>query len=132
MGENATRLRRLVADELGECCDADLERRLAELESIATAVPADPAADAAGLKPLGDPTRYRLVRVLVAAGDPLCVCELTPLFDVSDSALSHALSDLTEAGLAERHKEGKWRYYRATERAERIAAAVDGTRGASA
>jgi DNA-binding transcriptional ArsR family regulator len=127
-----TRLRRLVADEVGECCDADVEERIAELRSVESAVPADPAADAAVLDPLGDETRYRLLRVLVAAEGALCVCELTPLFSVTESAISHALSDLTDAGLATRHKEGRWRYYDASERGERIATAVDETRGVSA
>lgn len=125
------RLHRLVEDELGECCDADVEDRLEALESLSAAVPDDPTADLAALSTLGDGTRYRLVRLLVAAEDELCVCELSPLVDVSDSAISHALSDLTDAGLVARRKEGTWRYYRPTERAERLVAALDDTRGES-
>ncbi|WP_049907105.1 ArsR/SmtB family transcription factor [Halovivax asiaticus] len=123
------RLHRLVADELGECCDADVTARLETLESLAADVPDDPASDLAALSTLGDDTRYRLVRLLVAAADELCVCELSPLVDVSDSAISHALSDLTDAGLVTRRKEGTWRYYRPTERADRLVAALDATRG---
>jgi len=44
--------------------------------------------------------------------------------DVSDSAVSHALSELTDAGLVARRKEGKWRYYRTTDKAERLLGAL--------
>ena len=67
----------------------------------------------------------------MTAGDDLCVCELAPLFDVSESAISHALSELTDTGLITRRKEGKWRYYRSTERAEGLLAALDATREVS-
>ena len=60
--------------------------------------------------------------------DELCVCELSPLLDVSDSAISHALSKLTDAGLVTRRKEGKWRMYRATPRANAVLVALDGSR----
>ena len=124
-----TRIRRLLEDELGECCDADVDDRLAALETLAGDVPSDPTSDLAALSTLGDGTRYRLVRLLVAAPRELCVCELSPLVDVSDSAISHALSDLADAGLVTRRKEGTWRYYRPTERAESLVEALDATRG---
>ncbi|MFB6269878.1 MAG: winged helix-turn-helix domain-containing protein, partial [Halobacterium sp.] len=44
-----------------------------------------------------------------------CVCELEALVDVSESAVSHALADLVDAGLATRRKDGNWRYYDATD-----------------
>ncbi|AGB15315.1 putative transcriptional regulator [Halovivax ruber XH-70] len=122
-------LRRLLETQLDECCDADVADRVRELESLDEAVPTDPSADLDALSTLGNETRYRLVSLLVAAADELCVCELSPLVDVSDSAISHALSDLTDAGLVTRRKEGTWRYYRSTERAEVLVAALDATRG---
>jgi DNA-binding transcriptional ArsR family regulator len=132
MSRNTGRLRNLVADELGECRDADVERRLAELDALAAEAPADVDADLAALKALGDETRHRIVRLLVAAGDERCVCEILPLADVSDSAVSHALSDLADAGLVARRRSGQWRYYRATPRAEALVAALDDTREATA
>jgi DNA-binding transcriptional ArsR family regulator len=78
---------------------------------------------------LGDETRYRLARLLDAADDALCVCELEPLVDVSESAVSHALSDLVDAGLATREKNGRWRYYEATSRTAAVLGALDETRG---
>ena len=131
MSEAAERLERLLEDELGECCAADVEDRLAELDELAATTPLGHVeADVEALSTLGDDTRYRLTRVLVTAGEELCVCELAPILDVSDSAISHALTDLTEAGLLDRRKEGKWRYYRATDRAAQLLGALDDTREA--
>ncbi|MFB6156609.1 MAG: ArsR/SmtB family transcription factor [Haloferacaceae archaeon] len=128
MAREHERLERLLAAELGECCEGDVRDRLRELERIAASVPDDPRADLAALSALGDGTRYRIVRVLAAAEGELCVCELSPLVDVSDSAVSHALSDLTDAGLVTRRKEEAWRYYDATDRAKRLLGALDATR----
>jgi len=132
MAQDTSRLRRLVADELGECRDADVEQRLADLESHAESVPADYATDLTALRTLGNDTRYRIVRLLAATEKELCVCEFTPLLDVSESAVSHALSDLTDASLVTRRKEGTWRYYDTTDRAEQLLSALDATRGESA
>ena len=128
MSQQTQRLRRLIEDEVGGCCDADVDARLDELTELTEAVPKRTDADRAALDTLGDETRYRVVRLLDAAEGELCVCEFSPLLGVSDSAISHALSDLTDAGLVERRKDGKWRYYRPTERAERLVGALDATR----
>ena len=132
MEHDATRLRNLIAGEVGECCDADVRDRLGKLEALEAEIPTDHGSDLAALKTLGNETRYRIVRLLVAADEELCVCEISPLVDVSDSAVSHALSDLSDAGLLSRRKEGQWRYYRATDRTERLVAALDETRGETA
>ena len=124
MAESTTRIRRLLADELGDCCDADVERRLGELESLADDAFGDDDARPA-FAVLGDETRYRLARALAAADDELCVCELESLVAVSESAVSHALSDLVEAGLADRRKDRNWRYYTATRLADELFAVAD-------
>lgn len=129
MAESTTRIRRLLADELGECCDADVERRLDELESLADSAFSDDEARPV-FAVLGNETRYRLVRALAVADEELCVCELEPLVDVSESAVSHALSDLADAGLVTRRKDGKWRHYATTERADALVSALDDTRRA--
>lgn len=90
---------------------------------------ADVEGDVDALRTLGSDTRYRIVRLLAAAGEELCVCEISPRVEVSDSAVSHALSDLADAGLVTRRKEGTWRYYRPTDRAVRLIEALDATRG---
>lgn len=124
MAESATRLRRLIEDEVGSCRDEDVENRLNELRSLT-----DEAFDDDAVRPLfdvlGDRTRYRLARVLSAAAGELCVCELEPLVDVSSSAVSHALSDLVDAGMVRRRKAGNWRYYRTTDVAEELFEAAE-------
>ncbi|AQL42905.1 transcriptional regulator [Halorientalis sp. IM1011] len=127
--EQAERIERLITEEAGECCAADVEDRLDTLREYRSSVDDDYGGDLAALKTLGDDTRYEIVRLLTAAGRELCVCEIDPVVDVSDSAISHALSDLREAGLVTRRKDGTWRYYEATERAEALLAALDDTRG---
>ena len=130
MSETRQRLQRLLTEELGECCDSDVQDRLDELDRLRDGVFTDGLArDRAALSTLGDETRYRLARLLDAADGSLCVCELEPLVDVSESAVSHALTDLVDAGLATREKEGRWRYYAATERATAVLTAMDETRG---
>jgi DNA-binding transcriptional ArsR family regulator len=127
------RLERLIADEVGECCAADVDDRLADLDALAADArtdETDEAADLDALSALGSGTRYRLARLLSDADGELCVCELEPLVDVSESAVSHALSTLTDAGLLARRKDGKWRYYDTTERADPLLDALDATRGA--
>jgi len=124
------RLRRYVVDECGSCTDEDLSERISELEELnESAGGSDLETDVELLSALGNETRYKIVRMLHAADDEeLCVCELSPLLDVSDSAISHALSKLTDAGLVKRRKEGKWRMYRATPRASAVLVALDGSR----
>jgi DNA-binding transcriptional ArsR family regulator len=130
MAQTSERLRRLIADEVGSCCAADVDDRLADLRELEEGLPPERERDrdVAALKALANDTRYRLVRALVAAEGELCVCEFDPLVDVSESAISHALSTLTDAGLVTRRKEGKWRYYRATDRAARLMGTLDATR----
>ncbi|MEF8776615.1 MAG: metalloregulator ArsR/SmtB family transcription factor [Haloarculaceae archaeon] len=130
MSQTTERLRRLLADELGQSRPEDLEDRLAELDDLEESTPiASAPSDTRVFGALGSETRYRLMRFLLAAAEELCVCELTPLVDVSDSAVSHALSELVDAGLATRRKEGRWHYYDATERATAILEAFDATAG---
>lgn len=131
MTENTTRLRRLIEDEVGECCDTDIEERLASLESLSESLPERQGQDVTALQALGNDTRYRIVRLLAAADGELCVCEFTPLLSVSESAVSHALADLSDAGLVTRRKQGSWRYYDTSDRAEQLVEALDATRGGS-
>ncbi|WP_135822222.1 ArsR/SmtB family transcription factor [Halostella litorea] len=121
------RLRRYLTDEQGSCCEADVEERLAELESLDAGESAIES-DVDVLSAFANETRYRILRLLHVANEELCVCEFAPLVDVSDSAISHALSKLTEAGLVTRRKDGKWRKYRATPRASAVIVALDGSR----
>jgi DNA-binding transcriptional ArsR family regulator len=128
MTQQTDRLERLIADELGDCCAADVETRLETLEEYDAATPSPTEMDLDAVQTLGNETRYNIVQLLVTADSSLCVCELTHLIEVSDSAISHALSDLHDAGLVDREKDGQWRYYEPTDRAVELIAALDRTR----
>lgn len=86
------------------------------------------AADVQTLATLGTDTRYEALRLIAGADEAVCVCELEPALGVSQGAVSQALSRLFSAGLVERRKEGRWRYYTATPRAERLLRVLDETR----
>jgi ArsR family transcriptional regulator, arsenate/arsenite/antimonite-responsive transcriptional repressor len=66
------------------------------------------------LKALADPVRLRLMSLIAAhAGGEVCVCHLTPAFELSQPTVSHHLKVLHEAGLVDRERRGTWVYYRA-------------------
>jgi ArsR family transcriptional regulator len=62
-------------------------------------------------KALGDPIRVQLVDVLRRHAGRVCVCELTPLFDVSQPTISHHLKVLRDADLVGVERRGLWAYY---------------------
>jgi ArsR family transcriptional regulator len=62
-------------------------------------------------KALGDPVRLQLVDVLRRHAGEVCVCELVPLFDISQPTLSHHLGKLRAAGIVDSHRRGLWAYY---------------------
>ena len=57
-------------------------------------------------KALGDPIRLQLVDVLRKHAGTVCVCELTPLFDVGQPTVSHHLKVLREAGIVDSERTG--------------------------
>src|SRR5919112_4053753 len=84
------------------CCEPvvypDVERKQAErMAAIA--------------KALADPVRMQLVDVLRKHAGKVCVCELVPLFDLSQPTVSHHLKKLREAGIVGSEREGLWAYY---------------------
>src|SRR5690349_15387199 len=72
------------------------------------------AADAERLAPLfkalGDPVRLQMVS-MIAVRPELCVCEITPAFDLSSGTISHHLRTLREAGLVDCERRGTYVYY---------------------
>ncbi len=84
------------------CCEPvvypDVERRQAERMAVVA-------------KALGDPIRVQLVDVLRKHAGKVCVCELTPLFDVGQPTVSHHLKVLRQAGLVDSERQGLWAYY---------------------
>ncbi|MEI5519660.1 metalloregulator ArsR/SmtB family transcription factor [Streptomyces brasiliscabiei] len=72
------------------------------------------AADLAKIfKALGDPVRLRLMSMIASRGQggEVCVCELTPAFDLSQPTISHHLKLLRQAGLIDCERRGTWVYY---------------------
>jgi ArsR family transcriptional regulator len=64
------------------------------------------------LKSLADPTRLQIVELLrSAAPEPVCQCELTPLFEISQQALSKHLQLLARAGVIASERRGVWTHY---------------------
>lgn len=61
-------------------------------------------------KAVADPNRLRILKLL-REGE-LCVCEIMTALDIRQSATSHHLSVLKEAGLVKERRDGKWSYYR--------------------
>ncbi|AZS69903.1 transcriptional regulator [Streptomyces lydicus] len=74
----------------------------------------DQAAELARVfKALGDPVRLRLLSMIASrAGGEVCVCDLTPAFDLSQPTISHHLKLLKQAGLIDSERRGTWVYYR--------------------
>jgi hypothetical protein len=66
MAQSADRLGRYLEDELGSCCDEDVQQRLTELESLGEGLHGLDV-----LSALANETRYRLVRALVATDGEL-------------------------------------------------------------
>jgi ArsR family transcriptional regulator len=84
------------------CCEPvvypDIERHRAERMAVLA-------------KALGDPIRLQLVDVLRKHAGKVCVCELVPLFDISQPTLSHHLKKLRDAGIVDSERRGLWAYY---------------------
>ena len=84
------------------CCGADVQP---QVDAVAAARLARVA------RALGDPVRVQLVDVLRRHGGRVCVCDLQPLFPISQPTLSHHLKKLREAGVIDVERRGLWAYY---------------------
>ncbi|MEU0252140.1 metalloregulator ArsR/SmtB family transcription factor [Streptomyces sp. NPDC006184] len=94
----------LGRDDAGGCCPGLLTAPLDEdrAETLAKV-----------FKALGDPVRLRLLSLIASrAGGEVCVCDLTPAFDLSQPTISHHLKLLKQAGLIGSERRGTWVYYR--------------------
>lgn len=72
----------------------------------------DQAADLAKVfKALGDPVRLRLLSMIASREGEVCVCEMTPAFELSQPTISHHLKLLRQAGLIDCERRGTWVHY---------------------
>ncbi|GAB3840272.1 ArsR/SmtB family transcription factor [Kribbella italica] len=92
----------LSLEPVGGCCVPIMD---AALDGAAA------AEGASVFKALADPIRLRLMSIIASAADEVCVCDLTPQFDVSGPTISHHLKVLREAGLVDCERRGTWVYY---------------------
>ncbi len=106
MSNSATVSRALpLADDPLACC-VPLAREPISTEQAAGVVPM--------LKAIADPARLRLLSLVLShEGGEACVCDLLPLFDLSQPTISHHLKVLHESGLLDREKRGTWVFYKA-------------------
>lgn len=85
------------------CCPGLLTAPLGEDEAVQLAKV---------FKALGDPVRLRLLSMIASRdGGEVCVCDLTPAFDLSQPTISHHLKLLRQAGLIDCERRGTWVYY---------------------
>src|SRR5438093_5687009 len=87
--------------ERGVCCPPRLALPRARVDELASV-----------LRALADPTRLQIVLALRAADEPVCICDFTAAFDLSQPTVSHHMAKLKEAGLVEVTKRGIWSFYR--------------------
>lgn len=72
------------------------------------------AADlASAFKALADPARLRLLSFVASAPDgEACACHFVEQLGRSQPTVSHHLSVLTDAGILDREKRGRWAWFR--------------------
>ena len=70
------------------------------------------------LKALADPTRLQVMQLLYRSQAPVCICDLTGTFKLSQPTLSHHMARLKRAGLVDASRRGIWSYYRLHSRLE--------------
>ncbi|MCL4192600.1 MAG: helix-turn-helix domain-containing protein [Thermoguttaceae bacterium] len=54
--------------------------------------------------------------VLALRGQPMCVCQIVELLQLANSTVSEHLTILKAAGLVTARKDGRWIYYRLSDR----------------
>jgi ArsR family transcriptional regulator len=105
-----------------ECCAPFAATVLSENEASATATL---------FAALGNPARVRLVNLLAASGEAVCLCNLIEPLGLAQATVSQHLKRLVEAGLVLREERGKWSYFSLDSEAfERVAALADLPKGA--
>jgi ArsR family transcriptional regulator len=87
--------------ERGVCCPPTIKARPEKVEQTSEI-----------LKALADPTRLQIALALRDAREPVCICDFTATFDLSQPTVSHHMAKLREAGLVDVTKKGIWSFYR--------------------
>ena len=83
-------------------------------------------------KALADRHRVAILNLLAGAGEPVCVCKLMPALGLAQPTVSYHLKLLTDAGLLERERRGRFAYYRLAPAAlERLSRVIHGSEAAA-
>lgn len=61
------------------------------------------------LKAISDPNRLKILDVISCGGKR--ACDILEFFDFTQPTLSHHMKTLTEAGLANKSRDGRWVFY---------------------
>ncbi len=101
-----------------ECCASVLAAPLDTAEA---------AELASGFSALADPVRLRVLSILAASPEgEVCVCDFVEPLAKSQPTVSHHLKILSEAGLVQGDRRGKWVWYSLNrERLAQLRAAID-------
>ena len=62
---------------------------------------------------LADPTRIRILNLLAANRDPVCVCDIVKHFPIGQPTISHHLKLLKKTRFVQSERRGTFMYYRA-------------------
>jgi ArsR family transcriptional regulator len=103
---------------VAQCCPSVLAAPLDAAEA---------AELAAGFSALSDPVRLRVLSILAASPDgEVCVCDFVDPLGKSQPTISHHLKILSEAGLVQGDRRGKWVWYSLNrERLATLRSAID-------
>jgi DNA-binding transcriptional ArsR family regulator len=67
---------------------------------------------AAWFKALADPTRIRILNLLAASEEPVCVCDITEHFPLGQPTISHHLKVLRDVRFVIAERRGTFMHYR--------------------
>ncbi|EOM76898.1 ArsR family transcriptional regulator [Rhodococcus rhodnii] len=87
------------------CCDPVSAAPMADADALELAL---------RLKALADPVRIKLMSLLLTSEDgAVCTCDLAAAVGLAESTVSHHLTQLRKAGMAESQRRGMNVYHRA-------------------
>jgi len=86
-----------------ECCRTDVGAKLSSAQTKEYA---------GWFKALSDPTRIRILNLLAANRDAVCVCDIVKHFPISQPTISHHLKILKDACFVQAERCGTFMYYR--------------------
>lgn len=104
--------RNITVQDSDELCEAPHHHSGLALEEMKEKIPGLGELERAAelFKVLGDPTRMQILTALFLQ-DELCVCDISDLLGMSQSAISHQLRLLRTTHLVKNRREGKSIYY---------------------